>query len=41
MEKLAESAETLPPSDSLLAEIVRDDIDNIRSISAEISDAQF
>jgi DNA-binding MurR/RpiR family transcriptional regulator len=41
MEKLAESAETLAPSKSVLAEILRGDIDNIRSITAEISDEKF
>lgn len=40
-EKLAESAETLAPSESILSEILRGDIDNIRSITAEISDEQF
>jgi len=41
MEKLAESAETLAPSESVLAEILKGDIDNIRSITAEISDEKF
>jgi DNA-binding MurR/RpiR family transcriptional regulator len=41
MEKLAESAETLAPSESVLSEILRGDIDNIRSIIAEISDEKF
>ena len=41
MEKLAESAATLAPSESVLAEILRGDIDNIGSITAEISDEQF
>jgi DNA-binding MurR/RpiR family transcriptional regulator len=39
--KLEESAETLTPSKSVLSEILRGDIENIRSIAAEISDARF
>jgi DNA-binding MurR/RpiR family transcriptional regulator len=41
MEKLAESAETLAPSASVLSEILWGDIANIRSITTEISDDRF
>jgi len=41
MEKLAESAETLAPSESILSEILRGDIENIRCMHAEISDQRF
>ena len=40
-EKLAESAETLQPSKSVLTEILKGDISNIRSITDKISDKRF
>jgi len=41
IDKLTESAQTLAPSGSVLAEILAGDIDNIRSIATEISDEHF